>query len=334
MLVGDIIKEYLEKFPDAPSHTLSRMIYADNKELFSTVETVRSALRYYRGSTGDNARGKRKRSNGEKYFKAAGTSFKKLPKGITTLTGFKNFRITGDHRILILSDAHIPFHNKAALELAVKHGSKFEPDILLLNGDWADHYSQSRWQTDPRLRNFKKEIETVLLSFEWLREVFPTTRIIYKIGNHEERYENYMELKAPELLGINKFDLATVFEFDKYGIELVSDKRPIKANELYIIHGHEYRQAFFNPVNPARGLYLRAKVNALCSHYHQSSSHSESDLDDKYTGCWSIGHLADPHPKYMPLNKWNWGFGEVETNGNKYFQVMNYKIIDNKVYRA
>lgn len=50
------------------------------------------------------------------------------------------------------------------------------------------------------------------------------------------------------------------------------------------------------------------------------------------TMCWSLGHLSEEHPKYMPLNKWNQGFATMETFGEKDFNVNSYKIIDDKVY--
>ena len=158
--------------------------------------------------------------------------------------------------------------------------------------------------------------------------------MIYKIGNHEERYIRYMKVKAPELLGIPDFDFENVFKLDNYGIELIADKRPIKLNKLFILHGHEYVYSISNPVNPARGLYLRTKENTICGHFHQSSSHSENNIEDEFTTTWSVGHLSEAHPQYMPLNKWNEGFAIIETTGNKLFQVHNYKIIDKEIYTS
>jgi L-2-hydroxyglutarate oxidase LhgO len=51
-LEGNIIKEYLEKFPNGSKSSLARKIYNDNKEVFNSVEQVRSAIRYYTGAQG------------------------------------------------------------------------------------------------------------------------------------------------------------------------------------------------------------------------------------------------------------------------------------------
>jgi hypothetical protein len=67
-LKGDIVKEYLEKWPELPSHQLARMIYnsENNHLVFTDKESVRTAIRYYRGSIGDNHR---KKISSTKYFK-------------------------------------------------------------------------------------------------------------------------------------------------------------------------------------------------------------------------------------------------------------------------
>ena len=87
-----------------------------------------------------------------------------------------------------------------------------------------------------------------------MRERYPKCRMIYKIGNHEERWEKYMWLKAPELSGVSEFEIYDILNFSKYGVEEVKGKQKIKAgNHLTIIHGHE----MFNstaPVNFARTL--------------------------------------------------------------------------------
>jgi hypothetical protein len=85
-----------------------------------------------------------------------------------------------------------------------------------------------------------------------------------------------------------------------------------------------------NPVNPARGLYMRAKKTAFCDHYHQSSEHTESSINNDIVTCWSGGCLCGLHPDYLPLNKWNHGFAEIY-NDDDYFTINNRKIINYKL---
>lgn len=325
---GEIVQDFLSRYPDTPSHTLSRMIYKENPSVFKDSETVRGIVRNYRGASGTNI----VKNNQFVREKQKPFSFPKLPEGITSLKNWDIVKINGDNSILMLGDIHIPYHCKTAIELAVKTGKKHKVSMILLNGDIADIFNLSRWEKDPRERKFPYELQTCIQFFDWLRNQFPNAQIIFKKGNHEERYESYMKIKAAELLEIANFEFERVFQLENFGIECIGDKKPIKFNELVVIHGHEYKFAISNPVNPARGLYLKSKVNAITHHFHQSSQHSEKNIEDKVTSCWSLGCLSELHPQYMPLNKWNHGFAIVETSGDKLFNVLSYKIIDNNVY--
>lgn len=51
-LKGQVVCEYLEKFPNVMTLTLARIIYRDNISLYKDVEDVRNCIRYYRGALG------------------------------------------------------------------------------------------------------------------------------------------------------------------------------------------------------------------------------------------------------------------------------------------
>lgn len=333
---SDVIREYLDAFPDIKNLTLAKLIMKDSPELFKDVEGCRSLVRRVRGAHGERDRGHIKPKD-TKYFRSlgkAGETFFNLPQPKESLKDWGILKITGDYKVLILADIHIPYYNATALRVAVAHGVEYDVNFILLNGDIFDFFSISRWEKDPRKRDFPEELNACKQFLMWLREQFPKARIIFKIGNHEERYERYLIQKAPELLGVPSFELSSMMEFDNLGIELVKDMIPIRLNSLYVIHGHEYKSSISNPVNPARGLFLRAKTSTLCSHFHQSSSQTEKDIGDKVVSCWSTGCLSELHPEYMPLNKWNYGFATIETYGDKDFEVQNYKIIEERIYPA
>ncbi len=111
---------------------------------------------------------------------------------------------------------------------------------------------------------------------------------------------------------------------------IIKDKRIMKAGDLNILHGHEFGGSVFSPVNIARGLFLKGKVSAMQGHNHQSSSHSESNMNGEITTTWSLGCLCELHPAYLPINKWNHGFAIVEIDGQN-FEVRNKNIHKGKV---
>ena len=94
--------------------------------------------------------------------------------------------------VLILSDVHLPYHHIPALNEAIEYGLQKKIDSILLNGDILDCYMLSKFQPDPRQRNFGQEIICFQEFIRLLQSVFPKAEIFYKLGNHEERYERIM----------------------------------------------------------------------------------------------------------------------------------------------
>jgi predicted phosphodiesterase len=313
--------DYLAKFKGSPKQAIARVLFKDFPELFRSVEDARDSVRRVTG-----AKGKRDQHQATYVdIRRNCAGFPELPKGEVDIENFDPFVIEPG-KTLHLSDVHLPFHDKDAVELAVSLGEKRNVDTVLLNGDIFDCYAQSRWQTDPRKRNAKKEIELGVTFFEWLRGHFPLARIVWKFGNHDERHGNYLLVRCPELLGLPALELENIVEASRFGIEVVKDMQPVSMGRLYALHGHEYKFQIANPVNPARGLYLRAKKSAICGHFHQESSHTESDISSDITTCWSVGCLCDLHPRYMPLNKWCHGAAIIEHSADGSFSVENKRI--------
>jgi len=331
MQLKEIVAGYLDRFPETPSLTLAKKIYAENVEVFLSVESARSAIRHLRGQCG---RDHRKHVSTQEYITPPGNfcPFETLPEGLKYLDEWEPFTVYGVKKPLILADLHIPYHDRTALVTALTHGLNEGADAIVFLGDLLDFFSLSFWEKDPRKRNFKRERDIYRRVMETIRAHFPDKRMILKIGNHEERYLRYMQVKAPELLDLEEFDIDSIVCAKEFALEVVGDKRILKIGHLNLIHGHEFGRSIFSPVNPARGLYMRGKATAIAAHNHQTSEHTEPDMDGKVTACWSLGCLCDLRPEYMPINRWNYGFGIVDVRGDGNFVVHNHRIIDGSVY--
>jgi predicted phosphodiesterase len=325
--------ELLQRFPDAATKTLANMASRDNRSLFHTSEEARRVIRYLRGASGNSDRKKRPESPLLRAPQKPADPFDELPEALSHFEdGWGAVVIDGPCDVLDLSDIHIPYHHRNSLLVALQYGRDRSPDIVYINGDLADFFSISFWEKDPRQRKLAEEIKTVREFLRVLRAAFPKARIIVKKGNHEERWERYLSVKAPELLGVDDFQMEKVLRYEDHGIESIGDRRPVKFGKLNKIHGHEYRFNISNPVNPARGFFLKAKTHVMGSHLHQTSQHSEKNLEGHVVSSWSIGCLCDLNPDYSPLNNWNHGFGFSSFDKYGAFQVDNLKIIDGKVY--
>lgn len=234
-------------------------------------------------------------------------------------------------KVLMLFDPHIPYHDIKALHLAIDHGVKNGCDTVLLGGDFIDCYEISSFEKDKTKRSFKSELQLTKQFFSFLRFKFPKARIYAKMGNHEERYERYIRKNASALDGIEDFELGNLLDFDKFGIDLIQGKQLARINSLAVVHGHEFGKSTFSPVNVARGLYMRAKSSAICGHSHQTSEHTEKDINGKLTTCWSVGCLSELNPEYAPFAKYNHGFAIVTKRGKEGFNVQNFRIHEGQI---
>ncbi len=79
-----------------------------------------------------------------------------------------------------------------------------------LNGDIIDFYAISRFEKDPRKRNFGHEVLMTRQFLHTLRKLFPNAAIYYKCGNHDVRYDHYIMRNAPDLLGMNEFSFESL----------------------------------------------------------------------------------------------------------------------------
>jgi predicted phosphodiesterase len=331
---ADLARALVKRFPDAPSKTLARRLYSENKERFPHLESARDSIRYARGNAGNHARkmaskaevGAR-RPNGK-----SGWSPECPP---SQAEAWEVFELPKPCRALVLSDAHFPYHEPKAIETAVEYARKrFKPDVLLLNGDFTDFFSISRWEKDPAKRNLRAELGTCEDGLSWLCGRFPKAERVLKKGNHEERWDSYIWNKAPELWDLPACRLENILHLDKYGFSIVGDHRPIMAGKLPIFHGHELPKGISSPVNPARGAYMRTAHTILIGHLHRPSTHTEPDLWHSETTCWSTGCLCNLRPDYARINKWAWGFAVVDVDASGEFNMHNFKVTQDGTVRT
>lgn len=297
--------------------TIARYLLQKHPELFGGLEEARTRVRYYTGKNGSS-----------NITKNIGELIRDTPTDIPPTWRKKR----DDYNLcaglwLVLSDIHVPFHERKPIESAIKSGQIENVDGILINGDLHDCSSISYWGVSHR--DFPRETELVIDFLDFLRSEFRGKKIVWKPGNHELRLPRLYITKVPELVEMPFLAMEAALDLDGRNIEFLDFYQVVMAGKLPIVHGHEVK-SMSSLVNPARGLFLRAKGSAACSHCHRTSEHVETKLNGSVMTCWSFGCLCDLSPDYWPYgNSWNWGFAliNVEKDGN--YEVIN-KRIDNK----
>lgn len=232
---------------------------------------------------------------------------------------------SNNKNILVLCDIHLPYHHKNALKVAIEDGVRRGVDTVILNGDTIDFYSISRFIKDPKFRDLTKELQVARQFLKYLRATFPDALIIFKTGNHEDRWKHHIWNHAADFA--NLLNLDDVLHLNDFGIHFVDDKQLIKAGKLYIAHGHEIFSAS-GAINVARNFRLKANDNVLFGHFHRTQDDYARDLGNSFKGAWAVGSLCGLSPLYMPINQWNNGFAVVEVEDSGMFEIHNKKVLN------
>ena len=334
---GKLIEAYLEKHLTDLNReenllglkTLARMFLRDYVELFdyneAEIESVRNAMRHYLGRNGKSTTKKRfdirDRDTGETQPSMPESEIKeKQPYWIKPGT------------LGVLSDVHVPYHEPHVIAKACQYFKEKGVDQILLNGDILDFWGISKFIKLGQKPDTVEELKRGREFLAWLRFQFKDIPIYYRLGNHENRWAHYLWSKGGEIAKAMQLmfgpgmGLPQFLHFEEHGIEFV-DAHIVKAGRLNILHGHEFGGGFFNPVNAARGAFLRGKSNILVGHHHATSEHQESNLEGDQIAAWSTGCLCELRPEYAPVStKTNWGAAVVTHEEDGSFYVDNFRI--------
>lgn len=325
-----IAHEYCKRFPKVPSKTLARKMFNEQPGRFTTFNAAYLCVRKVRGVQGKNLR--IAKENRVPWKKRKAGEVPECPPSYAD--PWEPFVLDVPGRIISLSDLHVPYHSKEAIETAVNFTKRFKPDAVVLNGDILDFYRISRYEKDLSKRSLTEEILVGRDFLCYLRaRLGRKIRLIYKLGNHDERWDKFIWQRCAEMFDLDNLQLHNVLHFDKLGIERVGDSM-IMVGKLPILHGHELGRSIFNPVNPARGAFLRTKVAILVGHHHQTSSHTESDMYHTEIATFSQGCLSDLTPEYARVNRFNWGFASIDVDKTGEYDLHNYRISNNYKVRS
>jgi predicted phosphodiesterase len=330
MRICEACKKAVTENPETPNRTLARAIVSEHP-LFK-LENVRDCIRRIRGKKGYDERQKRQDKS---LFVPEGKTLwnpVKFPESLAEPR--KNYVLPIKKGIvLFLFDAHIPYQDNNAINLAFEHGYKYGVDLIVLAGDWLDFYQISRFNRDPEAMKVAEEINMLKDFFDIMKKNFPNAKIVFKEGNHEERYRQWWWANGKAAMGsIKSSELKDELELAERGIDYVDSYTLMTYKELTIGHGHEFFKGRSVPVNPARSLYLATGEITMAGHLHKGSEHTETSMNGKLITCWSSACLCGLWPKYAIVNKWGLGFVRMPIEEDGTWRIENKRIYKNKVF--
>lgn len=241
---------------------------------------------------------------------------------------YTSLRITDAFKkVGILSDIHVPYHSMSAIICAIKYLRDQEIDCLILNGDIFDFYAISRHEKEKDLRDFPREIEMGRNFLQKIRDLFPTIPIYYKMGNHENRWQRYLNEQAEEFSQLHEMQFEQFFRLDKLAMIYVPDWQGIEIGDLLILHGHEIMAG---GMNPSQSTFNKTFCNTIIGHVHRTTSTTKKNGFKEFFHTYSTGCLTQLSPKYYPFAQHNNGFALVNIIDGK-TKVQNIMIKDGRI---
>lgn len=233
-------------------------------------------------------------------------------------------------KIFFIPDTHRPYHDTKAVALANRAMKVFQPDKIVILGDYADCYSVSSHSKNPnRIRDLKDELSDVQDGLREINKIAPNALKYYVAGNHEDRLERYLMEKAPELF--NSVTIPGVLGLAELGWNYTPYKRSLKIGKLNITHdtGNAGPYAHYRAQEAFQG-------NVIIGHTHRLGYAVVGNAAGKPHVGAMFGWLGDfDQVDYMHQIKarrdWAHGFGVGYREANGNVHLIPVPIVDGAV---
>jgi len=248
-----------------------------------------------------------------------------VPKEIITKTKKQSIR-NELLKVVQFNDTHVPFQDDKTLRAIFKFIKDFQPDKVVIAGDFLDFYELSRFDKNPaRLHSLQDEIDTATAILSDLRNLLPEQSEIHFIkGNHEKRLKRTLWTDAKALASLRCLDFEALMKFKELGI--------IYHDEKYILNGLKYHHG--SVARQGSGASARAEHAKYGSDLSQGHSHRVEAFyktDSRgMTASFNMGCTCLLEPEYIEgIPDWQQAIGVFHFIDDRYF-CQQVPIIHNK----
>jgi hypothetical protein len=240
-------------------------------------------------------------------------------------------------RVLIVPDAHFPHVDRRAWNLMVKVGRALQPHEVVVLGDLVDCSTVSSYQRSP-LDVSQLEVEIAAANGGLNQLDTLTGSKHFLAGNHEQRLDDYLCRKAPELFSMMKIE--KLLRLEQRGWSYTPYRSFMKIGKLHFTHdtGNAGAQAHVKALASFEGSVAIGHTHRLAIHYAGSAKGS-SHVGGMFGWLGDITKITYAH-KIQAMRDWQTGFGVgfMEPNGNVHLQaipiVEGKCVVNGKLYRA
>jgi len=235
---------------------------------------------------------------------------------------------------LILSDVHIPYHDKFIIETVIKYIKKLKPNTIYLAGDIIDFLSRGTYLKPPdQIGKLQQDLNMLYEFLETLRKM--CDNIIYVKGNHEDRLRRFLLKAAPELFTLEALSFTKLLGLDDLGIQWV-DSVEVGAHYttpygLVISHMNVCRK---HSGFSAKGIVTDKGVSVAHAHVHRVGTYIKTNMDGTIITGYEIGCLCDLMETFIENPNWQNGFAVVYHDEKTLAWELELKLIKNREFFA
>jgi len=199
--------------------------------------------------------------------------------------------------IFVASDAHYwPDQISVAHQAFVKLVKKHKPDIVVMNGDAFDGASISRYPKAGyatfEMPTVKQELEAVSDRLGEIEKVAGNAKLVFTMGNHDQRFEAKLANQAPEFQGVAGFSLKEHFPRWLFCMSMMVNKN------LMVKH------RFANGLHATYNNAMKAGVSMTTGHLHRLQATIVSDYNGSRWGI-DTGTLCETDGDQMAYGETN-----------------------------
>lgn len=171
---------------------------------------------------------------------------------------------------VVAGDFHMPWHHQGAFNLFKCLVSEWQPDLVILNGDFHDFTALSRFAKRPDALTPMQQLLSE--GRRMMAEIQAATgaQVVFVPGNHEEnRLLNYLWTQAPALSSLDVLRLEALLGLAEMGIGYAPDGVELTP-ELVVMHGDRFTNALGGgSAMSARKEGLDLGVSSVTNHTHK-----------------------------------------------------------------
>lgn len=202
-----------------------------------------------------------------------------------------------DAVIFVASDAHYwPDQISEAHQAFVKLIKKHKPDVIVMNGDVFDGASISRYPkvsfSTHAIPNVKQELEAVSDRLSEIAKVAGNAKLVWTLGNHDQRFESRLANVAPEFEGVHGFSLQEHFPRWQFCMSMMVNRN--------LMIKHRYHNGLHATYNNS----IKSGVSMVTGHLHRLQATIVSDYNGTRWGV-DTGTLSDIEGDHMAYGEDN-----------------------------